>query len=78
MKITLNNINDIKDFVNECSKYQSTILLKKNKYVVDATSLMGVLSVDTSKRVDVEIVTDSVSERDKFYNSISKYEVKYE
>ena len=59
--IVLDRIKDITDFVNAASrleKHNGDILLFQGKQVVEATSLLGVLSLDTSKGVIVSYPND--------------------
>ena len=55
MKLDLNSIQDIKNFVEICSKYPFDIRAKRGCYVVDAKSIMGMLSLDLSHLVEIEI-----------------------
>lgn len=57
-KITLNSINDVKNFVNIVSKYDFDIDLISERYVVDAKSIMGIFSLDLTKTITVEAHTD--------------------
>lgn len=54
--IILNKIDDIKMFINEASQvsFSNQIDLVSGRYRVSATSLMGVLSLDTSEPVTME------------------------
>lgn len=56
VKIVLNMIDDIKNFVYEASQvsFSNQIDLVSGRYRVSATSLMGVLSLDTSEPVTME------------------------
>ena len=59
--IVLDRIKDITDFVNAASRFEKhngDILLFQGKQVVEATSLLGVLSLDTSKGVIVSYPND--------------------
>ena len=61
--IVLDRIKDITDFVNAASrfeKHKGDILLLQGKQVVEATSLLGVLSLDTSKGVIVSYPNDLI------------------
>ena len=55
MKLDLNSIKDIKNFVEICSKYPFDIRAKRECYVVDAKSIMGMLSLDLSQPIEIEI-----------------------
>ena len=59
--IVLDRLKDITDFVNAASrleKHKGDILLLQGRQVVEATSLLGVLSLDTSKGVIVSYPND--------------------
>ncbi|MDG5786490.1 HPr family phosphocarrier protein [Evansella sp. AB-P1] len=45
-------------FVNTASKYSSTILLKKDHWVIDAKSLLGVLALSLQPGQEVEFTFD--------------------
>ena len=55
VNIKLNTINDVKDFVNITSKYDFDIDLSSGRFTVDAKSIIGILSLDLSKPIKVEI-----------------------
>ena len=52
--ILLNSINDVKNFVNIVNKYDFDIDIISDRYVVDAKSIMGILSLDLTKKITVE------------------------
>ena len=56
MKVNLNSIQNIKRFVEICAKYPFNIIAKKGRYVVDAKSIMGMLSLDLSQPVQIEVI----------------------
>ena len=58
-EILLSSIGDVKDFVNIVSKYNYEIDLVSGRYVVDAKSIMGIFSLDLTKRIRVEIHSDN-------------------
>jgi len=57
--ISLNSITDVKNFVNIVNKYSCDIELKSGKYIVDAKSIMGILSLDLSKPIKIEFNCDN-------------------
>lgn len=73
MKIRLNDINEIKDFVNRCSMFEEEILLKSGRYIVNAKSIMGILSLDLSKEIEVEFETDNPDMRKVFECFVGNY-----
>ena len=59
LNIVLSSITDVKDFVNIVGKYSYEIDLTSGRYVVDAKSIMGIFSLDLSKPIKVEIMSDN-------------------
>ena len=59
--IKLNMISDIKDFLAETSKIVEDVDLQKNRYVVDAKSIVGVFTLDLSEPVKVIIHSEDES-----------------
>ncbi|HAL63926.1 MAG TPA: serine kinase [Clostridiales bacterium] len=68
--LSLNCINDVKDFVNIVSKYDFDIDLTSGRYVVDAKSIMGIFSLDLSKPIKAEVHSDDC---DQFIDEIGKF-----
>ena len=58
VKISLEMAQKVKDFVKVVQDYPCEILLKSDKYVVDAKSILGIFSLDLSKPLTVEIYSD--------------------
>ena len=70
--VSLASINDVKSFVNIVSKYDFDVDLISGRYVVDAKSIMGIFSLDLSKPIDVEVMTDDC---DSFIDVIKPFTV---
>ena len=58
VQISLNSIDKVKSFVNEITKYDNDFDLVSGRYVIDAKSIMGILSLDLSKPIDLNIHAD--------------------
>jgi len=71
--VSLQAINDVKDFVNIVMKYDFDIDLVSGRYAVDAKSIMGIFSLDLSKPIQLNAHTDDAED---FLKEISKYIVK--
>ena len=56
--IDLNLTPRVKELVDLTQSYDYEILLKSGKYVVDAKSILGIFSLDTTKPLTVEIYSD--------------------
>ena len=68
--LSLNCINDVKEFVNIVTKYDFEIDLTSGRYVVDAKSIMGIFSLDLSKPIKAEVHSDNC---DKFAEDVKKF-----
>ena len=49
---------NVKAFVNVISKYPYDMDLRAGRYVVDAKSILGILSLDLAKPITMEIYCD--------------------
>ena len=56
--------------------FEEEIYVKQGKQVINAKSLLGMYSLDWSKPVTVEIVTDNENVKDNFYKYVKEWEVK--
>ena len=71
--ISLQAINDVKEFVNIVMRYDFDIDLVSGRYAIDAKSIMGIFSLDLSKPIELNAHTD---EPDSFLKAISMFIVK--
>ena len=71
--VSLQQINDVKEFVNTVMKYEFDIDLVSGRYAVDAKSIMGIFSLDLSKPIELNIHTDDA---EKFLVDIDRFIVK--
>ena len=55
VKITLNSIDKVKQFVNDISRFEEDFDLVSGRYVIDAKSIMGIFSLDLSRPIDLNI-----------------------
>lgn len=60
VKVDLNSIDDVKNFVNTVSKIDCDIdaMSAEKRYIVDAKSIMGMFSLDLSKPVEIGFFAD--------------------
>ena len=54
IKVLLDKVSDIKDFVNLATKCKDDIVVKSGYYSVNAKSIMGLFSLDLTKPLRVE------------------------
>lgn len=69
MMIRLETIDNVKDFVNTISKFDSEFELESGKYIIDAKSIMGIFSLDLSKDIKLHVHTESTD----IMNAVSKF-----
>lgn len=72
MHVTLNTIEKVTDFVTVMSKLEDDVNLVSGRFVVDAKSILGILSMDLSKPIKVEFI-GSKDQKD-IINIISAFE----
>lgn len=73
MKIKLNTIEDIKTFVNICSKYcDSDIDVIQDRHIVDGKSILGIFSLNLLEPVKVIINSENDNSKMSFYRDIKK------
>lgn len=70
MKVLLNSIDKVKSFSAICSAFSEDIDLISERYVIDAKSIMGILSLDLSKPIDCIIRTESIIDKEKFTKTV--------
>lgn len=56
--IILDKITDVKDFVNLVSKCSDDVTVGSGRFIVNAKSLLGLMSLDLSKPLKVEFYGD--------------------
>lgn len=71
-KLLLNNIDGVNRFVNKMTEKDFDVDLVSGKYLVNAKSMMGVLSLDLTQPVTVNAYTND----DAFLEEIKEYIVK--
>ena len=60
LNISLSSLDKIKNFVGIVSNLDSEIDLISGRYVVNAKSIMGVLSLDLSKDIQMNIYNEKI------------------
>lgn len=70
LKIKLDTINAVREFVTLTNLCPYDIDLVSGRYVVDAKSLMGIFSLDLAKPIDLEIFSDDCQD---FLDKIKPY-----
>ncbi len=73
VEIKLTSVQDIHNFVGIVNNHNMEVDLSSGRYVVNAKSIMGILSLDLSKPV---ILTAHADDCDKLLLDLSEYMVK--
>ena len=71
--ISLQAINDVKEFVNIVMRFDFDVDLVSGRYAIDAKSIMGIFSLDLCKPIELHAHTDNAKE---FLDAIDKFIVK--
>lgn len=74
IKVSLNSIDKVKQFVNDINRYSYDFDLVSGRYVIDAKSIMGIFSLDLSQPIDLNIHAEG-TELDEVLKTLSVYEV---
>lgn len=74
VKISLNSIDKVKDFVRDVTMFDCDFDLISGRYVIDAKSIMGIFSLDLSKDIDLSIHSDE--NIDEVLDKLAPYIVK--
>lgn len=70
VNIMLSTINDVKIFVNTVAMFDFDVDLVSGRYAVDAKSIMGIFSLDLSKKIELQAHTEAP---EAFYEKIKQF-----
>lgn len=73
MKVKFNNLEEVKRFVNICELYEEDIDARKGRFIIDAKSFLGLLSIGIEKEFEIEFHSSDESLSQIFYNSIKTF-----
>ena len=74
IKVYLNEIEKLNSFANTTSTFESDIDAVRGHYVIDAKSIMGLMSLDLSKPLDIILHSDDEGEIARFNEVMKKYQ----
>lgn len=73
-KIKFKNFEEVANFIEDMTSLNTDVDVISNKYIVSAKSIMGLLTLDLSKNLDVFFYGDEESEDfKKFIAIVEKY-----
>ena len=73
--IALKTIENVKDFTDICQQYADDIDISSGRYIIDAKSIMGLMSINLLEPVKVTIQTFNENIIEDFMSKISKFMV---
>lgn len=73
VKIRINTINDVKEFVSLVSRCDYDVDIVSGRYAIDAKSIMGIFSLDLSKELELHVHSDDCAD---FLDQIKDFIVK--
>ena len=71
--IKLNSLEKVKRFVDEVTTFECDVDILYGRYIIDATSIMGIFSLDLTNPVTVLIHTDDYDELKRFFNMMEDF-----
>lgn len=71
VKININSIDKVKQFVNIVTKFDNDFDLVAGRYVIDAKSIMGIFSLDLSQ--DLKLVIQRDNDIDQILDALSDF-----
>ena len=72
VKININTINDVKDFVTIVSRCEYDVDIVSGRYAIDAKSIMGIFSLDLSKELTLNIHSDDCGRFPRRYQEVHR------
>ncbi|MBR3306232.1 MAG: HPr family phosphocarrier protein [Lachnospiraceae bacterium] len=71
--VLIDSIDKVKAFVNKIGRFDYDFDLISGRYVIDAKSIMGVLSLDISKPIQLDIHVNDESDAAEIMKAIDEY-----
>ena len=75
--VILNDMNKMKRFIDKVFRFESNIDAVKERYVVNAKSVMGLFSLDLSEPIELRLYSASEDEMVKFINDMKEFQYKW-
>ena len=72
IEISLDSIDDVKNFVSITTKFDAEIDLISGRYIIDAKSIMGIFSINLSKPIGLRI-HEGKENVDDIIDALSEY-----
>lgn len=72
-KINLNTIDKAKEFCKDMNQFESEIVIYRDRYIINAKSIMGIFSIDIIEPITIVIYSDNKDEIQLFNKIVEKY-----
>lgn len=72
--VNLNQLEMMKRFVSIISTFESDVDAVRDKYTIDAKSIMGLLTLDLSKPLDIVLNSKDEDEVNRFLEVMKEFE----
>ena len=69
--VLIDTVDKVKEFVNIITKFEADFDLVSGRYVIDAKSIMGIFSLDLSKRL--ELIIHSEEKDDEIIEALNPF-----
>ncbi len=71
--LNLKTLEKVKKFTNVVNKFNSDVDIIRDRYVIDAKSIIGIFTIDLTKPVTVRIVSDDKAEITRFNEQMEEF-----
>ncbi len=71
--LNLKTLEKVKKFTNVVNKFNSDVDIIRDRYVIDAKSIIGIFTIDLTKPVKVRIVSDDKAEITRFNEQMEEF-----
>ena len=75
-QVKITTVSDVLTFAKIAQKQEGDIFVKHNSYVVDGTSILGILSLNLSEPVTVEMIEKRDGEANNFLTELIEAGIK--
>lgn len=75
--VTIKTIENVKEFADICQQFADDIDVCSGRYIIDAKSIMGLMSINLLEPVEVTIRTFNENIIKDFMNKINKFTTEY-
>lgn len=72
IKILLNSVDKVKSFVGVAQGFSGDIDVLSGKYIIDGKSIMGLLSLDLTRELELVLMGDTKETEVSFKNALTE------